>query len=73
MNQSHPPALRKLYLSRTDKKWLGVCGGLAEYFDVDSTLIRLLWIVFTIATGIFPGVLAYIVAAIVIPKRPGAD
>jgi phage shock protein C len=59
---------RRLHLSTKDKKIFGVCGGLAEYFGADATIIRLAWIIITILTGIVPGVVAYIVAAIVIPK-----
>lgn len=61
---------KKLYLSRTDKKISGVCGGIAEYFEIDSTLIRLLWVLATIFTVGFPGVIAYIVAAMVMPDKP---
>lgn len=63
----HP---KRLYLSTTDKKLAGLCGGLGEYFEVDSSLIRLAWIVLTVLTGIIPGIVAYIIAALVIPKRP---
>ena len=45
----------------------GVCGGLAEYFDVDPTLIRLAWVLFVAVGG--SGILAYFVAAIIIPSR----
>ena len=62
--------IKRLYLSSTDKKIAGVCGGVAEYFEVDSTLIRLAWIVLTVITAIIPGIIAYIIAAIVIPQRP---
>lgn len=61
--------IKRLYLSSTDKKISGVCGGIAEFFAVDSTLVRLAWIVITIVTGIVPGVLGYIIAAIVMPRR----
>lgn len=61
---------KKLYLSSKDKKLAGVCGGLGEYFDVDSTLIRLAWVFITLITGVVPGVVAYIVAAVVIPRKP---
>lgn len=61
--------MKKLYLSTTDKKLWGVCGGAAEYFELDSSLVRLGWIVLTVLTGIVPGVIGYLVAAIVIPKR----
>jgi len=60
---------KKLHLSLKDKQLMGVCGGIAEYFDVDSTLIRLGWVVVTVITGIIPGILGYILAAIVIPKQ----
>lgn len=57
--------MKKLQKSQTDKKLCGVCGGIAEYFNCDPTLIRLLWILFTLAGG--AGLLAYIIAAIVMP------
>lgn len=63
---------KKLYLSDTDKKLSGVCGGIAEYFDVDSTMVRLLWVVFTVITGVVPGLLAYIIAAVIMPHKPAA-
>jgi phage shock protein C len=59
---------KKLYLSSSDKKLSGVCGGIGEYFETDSTIIRLAWILVTILTGIFPGIIGYIVAAIVMPN-----
>ena len=57
---------KKLTKSSTDKKIDGVCGGIAKYFNVDSTLIRLAWILFGFAAG--SGFLAYIIAAIVMPR-----
>ncbi len=59
---------KKLYLSETDKKLCGVCGGIAEYFGIDSTLVRLLWAVLSLFFG--SGIVAYIIAALVIPKSP---
>lgn len=61
--------MKKLYLSN-NKQISGVCGGIAEYFEVDPTLVRLGWIAMSIFTGLFPGVIAYIIAAVVIPKKP---
>ncbi|MBP5575246.1 MAG: PspC domain-containing protein [Treponema sp.] len=58
---------KKLYKSNSDKKLAGVCGGVAEYFNVDSTIIRLAWVLFTLAGG--AGIIAYIIAAIVMPNR----
>ena len=57
---------KKLYKSETNKMLAGVCGGIAEYFGVDPTLIRLAWVVFSLLGG--SGVLAYILAAIIIPR-----
>ena len=61
---------RKLYRSRTDKKICGVCGGLAEYFNIDSTIIRLAWVFAIFFAGV--GFLAYIIAALIIPSQPEA-
>ena len=58
---------KKLYRSITDKKLCGVCGGLGEYFEVDATLIRLLWVIFTFMGG--AGVMAYIICAIIVPQQ----
>ena len=59
---------KKLYKSQSDRKLCGVCGGLGEFFGIDSSLIRLGWIVFCLLGG--SGVLAYIIAALVIPDEP---
>ncbi|MBP5653693.1 MAG: PspC domain-containing protein [Lachnospiraceae bacterium] len=59
---------KKCYKSTVDKKFAGVCGGIAEYFDIDSTLVRLIWVVLSLAGG--SGLLAYIIAAIIMPDRP---
>ena len=59
---------KKLYLSKTDKKIAGVCGGIAEYFDIDFTVVRLLWIVATLFS-MGAGILAYLIAWIIIPEK----
>lgn len=59
---------KRLYKSNTDKKLDGVCAGIANYFNIDPTLIRLAWVIFTLAGG--SGIIAYIIAAIVIPREP---
>lgn len=59
--------VRRLYKSDTDKMICGVCGGIGEFLNVDPTLVRLLWAILTF-TG--PGLIAYIIAAIIIPGRP---
>ena len=58
---------KKLYRSSTNYKLAGVCGGIGEYFNIDPTLIRFGWIVFSVAGG--AGLLAYIIAALVMPKQ----
>lgn len=60
--------MKRLYLSEYDKKISGVCGGIAEYFEIDSTLIRLGWVLLSFWPP-FPGVIAYILATLIIPKR----
>ena len=60
---------KKLRKSSVNKKLCGVCGGIAEYFNLDPTLIRLLWAVVSLCTCSV-GVIAYILAAIIIPVAP---
>ena len=57
---------KRLCKSSSDKKIFGVCGGLAQYFGVDATIIRLIWAVLILCAG--TGFLAYIIAALVLPK-----
>ena len=65
------PAARRLTRSATDRKIAGVCGGLAEYFGVDATPIRLLWAILSIFCGaVIGGVIAYVVAWAIIPRSP---
>lgn len=59
---------KKLYKSNTNKMLEGVCGGIAEYFGNDPTIVRLAWVVFCALGG--SGILAYIIAAIIIPSTP---
>ena len=58
---------KKLYKSATNRKIAGVCGGIGEYFDVDPTIVRLIWIILVLAAG--TGLLAYIIAAIIMPDQ----
>lgn len=69
MNDRSPTG-KRLYRSGRDKQLAGVCGGLGVYLDIDPTLIRLAWVVTTVLTGIVPGVIGYIISAIVMPKEP---
>jgi phage shock protein C len=62
--------MKRLYKSRTDRKIAGVCGGLAEYMDVDPTIIRLATLLVMLMTAIIPMVVVYIIGCIIIPESP---
>jgi phage shock protein C len=67
--QQQRVSYKQLTLSATDSKIAGVCGGIAEYLDVDPTVVRLIWLVLSIVPGgIVGGVVAYLVAWIIMPK-----
>ncbi len=59
---------KKLYRSRTNRQLAGVCGGLGDYFGVDSTLVRILFVIFALLGG--PGLILYIILALIIPNEP---
>jgi phage shock protein PspC (stress-responsive transcriptional regulator) len=62
--------MRRLYLSETDSKIFGVCGGIGESYDVDPTLVRLIMVLLCLTTAILPVAITYLVGWIVIPKKP---
>lgn len=67
------PSGRRLFRSISDRKVGGVCGGLAEYFDVDATPIRVLWVILSVLPGaIAGGLVVYLLAWVVIPSAPAA-
>ncbi len=57
---------KRLYRSSNQRMICGVCGGIAEYFNIDPTIIRLAWVLFSLAGG--SGILVYLIAAIIIPE-----
>jgi phage shock protein C len=59
---------RKLYRSRTNRQVAGVCGGLAEYFNLDATLIRVLFVVLAVLGG--SGIVLYLAMWIIVPREP---
>jgi phage shock protein C len=61
--------MKRLYRSEKDRMIAGVCGGMGEYFNIDSTLIRVIWVLATILTVFFPLTLAYLILALIIPKE----
>ena len=62
--------MKKLYRSKKDRKLCGICGGLAQYIDLDSTIIRLIVVVLSLCTAIVGAFLVYIIAALIIPEEP---
>ena len=61
---------RKLYRSRTNRQVAGVCGGLAEYFNLDATLVRILFVVLAMLGG--SGIVLYLAMWIIVPREPSA-
>jgi phage shock protein C len=61
-------ASRKLYRSKTNRQLAGVCGGLAEYFNLDATLIRVLFVLLAVLGG--SGLVLYVAMWIIVPKQP---
>jgi phage shock protein C len=59
---------RKLYRSKTNRKLAGVCGGLAQYFNIDATLIRVLFVLLAVLGG--SGLVLYLAMWIIVPKEP---
>jgi phage shock protein C len=62
--------MKRLYKSQNDKVFAGVIGGLGEYYEIDPVLLRLAFLLVVIITGVFPGIVAYIIASIIVPKKP---
>ncbi len=62
--------MKRIYLSNTDKKIFGVCGGIAETYDIDPTIIRLVLVFLTLVTFIVPLIVTYIVAGFIMPRKP---
>ena len=61
--------IKKLHLSKKDKKVVGICGGIGETFNIDSTIVRLVFIFVTLVTSIIPAVAVYTVVWLVIPSK----
>lgn len=64
--------MKRIYRSRNERQLAGVCGGLAIYFDVDPSIIRVAWVIISLISTAVPGLLVYIICAIVIPEEPDA-
>lgn len=64
------PTPKRLIRSRAERKIAGVCSGLAQYFDLDVSLVRILCFFITLVSGVFPGVVTYLLAWIIVPAEP---
>lgn len=60
---------KRLCRSKKERMICGVCGGVAEYFNVDPTIVRLLWAALTIFSAFFPGIILYLICCVVIPEE----
>ena len=61
---------KRLYRSRDESRLAGVCGGLGTYMDLDPVFVRVIWVVGTCITGFIPGIVAYLLAWIIMPEQP---
>ena len=62
---------KKLYRAQGNRMLGGVCGGIAEFFDIDPTIIRVVYVLLSLFTAAFPGFLLYIICLLIIPNDPG--
>ncbi len=62
--------IKKLYRSDENKTFAGVIGGVGEYFNVDPVLLRLIFLIITIMSGILPAILVYLIAILIVPHKP---
>lgn len=61
---------KRLYKSKENKVIAGVMGGLGEYFEIDPVFLRVVYIFVSVFTAIFPGIIAYILMALIMPEKP---
>lgn len=62
---------KRLYRSTTDKKFAGVCGGIAEYFGIDSSIVRIVIALIAIFTAVVPCLIIYAIVAFILPESNG--
>jgi len=65
--------MKRLKRSRKEKMVAGVCGGLAEYFDMDPTVMRLLYVLVSVISAAFPGILVYLILWIIVPPDENGE
>lgn len=62
--------MKKIYRSKSQRMISGVCGGIAHYFNIDPTIVRLVWVLVSIFSTAIPGLIIYLICVIVIPDEP---
>ncbi len=62
--------VKKLYRSNKNKTFAGIIGGVGEYFKIDPVFLRLVWLVITIMSGVLPAIIVYLIAILIVPKKP---
>lgn len=62
--------MKKIYRSKSQRMISGVCGGIAHYFNIDPTIVRLVWVLVSIFSTVIPGLIIYLICVIVIPDEP---
>ena len=62
--------MKRVYLSKKDKKILGLCGGISQAYDIDPAIVRLMTIFLCISTGIIPLLLTYLAGGLIVPQEP---
>lgn len=65
--------MTRIYRSRSERKIAGLCGGIGELLDIDPTIVRLLFVVLGLATGVLPFLVGYIIGWVIIPQAPLGD
>ena len=61
--------IKRIYRSKTDRVIAGVCGGIGDYLDADPVVVRLIWVLVSVFTGGFPGMIAYLIAWAIMPEK----
>jgi len=61
--------IKRLYRSEKNSIFFGICGGLGDYFEIDPVILRVIWLLVVVFTGVVPGLLVYIIAFFIIPKE----
>jgi phage shock protein C len=62
--------MKRIYLSKTNSRIFGICGGIGQAYDIDPTLVRLVVVFLTLATAVIPGLVTYLLGWFIVPDQP---